>query len=164
MSKESSFDIVSEFDFQELKNAVEQTKKEVATRYDLKGCDIEIELTEDKLTITAENNMQLQSVESILLQKMINRGVSPKILTPTEIAQVGGGRSQKAISLITALDTENAKKISALIRDSKIKVKASIQGDSVRVSGKSKDDLQEVMALLKEAKGIEVALQFTNYR
>lgn len=164
MAKESSFDIVSEFDFQELKNAVEQTKKEVSTRYDLKDADITIDLTESDLTVTAEDNMQLQATESILLQKMINRNVSPKILTLTEPAVVGGGKSQKKIPLIKSLDQDNAKKISALIRDAKLKVKASIQGDSVRVTGKSKDDLQAVMNLLREEKSIEVPLQFTNYR
>ncbi len=164
MAKESSFDIVSEFDFQELKNAVEQTKKEVSTRYDLKDADITIDLTESELTITAEDNMQLQATESIILQKMVNRKVSPKILTPTEPAVVGGGKSQKKIPLIKSLSQENAKKISALIRDAKLKVKASIQGDSVRVTGKSKDDLQSVMNLLREEKSIEVPLQFTNYR
>jgi len=164
MAKESSFDIVSEFDFQELKNAVEQVKKETTTRYDLKTADITIDLTEDTITITAENAMHLQSTESILTQKMVNRKVSPKILDHQEIEMVGGGKAKKIYKLIKSLDQENAKVISKLIRDNVPKVKSSIQGDAVRVSGKSKDDLQAVMGMLKEAKEVKVPLQFTNYR
>lgn len=164
MAKESSFDIVSEFDMQELRNAVEQTKKETATRYDLKGADITIELTDNDLTVTTEDSMQLQAVESILLQKIVNRKVSPKVLAPAETQTVGGGKVQKKHDLVKSLDQENAKKISKMIRDKFPKIKASIQGDTIRVSSKSRDELQAIIKLLQESEDISVPLQFTNYR
>ncbi len=160
---EFSFDIVSEFDFQELRNAIDQTKRETSTRFDLKDSDIEIELNQDAIDLNIASEHQSDAVLGIVIQKIVNRKISPKILDPQKIEASGGMRFRQSIKLIKSLDQENAKKISKFIRDNFPKAKASIQGDTVRISSKSKDDLQAVMNGVKNI-GIEVPLQFTNYR
>ena len=164
MASEHSMDIVVKFDFQELRNAVDQAKREAINRFDLKDANIEIELSDENIKITAPSNIQVESVIDILGKKMLSRNLSQKILKRGEIKEVGGMRVRIEIELIKSLDQENAKNISKMIRDEFSKAKASIQGDSVRVSSKSIDDLQGIMARLKADSSMKVPLEFTNYR
>ncbi|PIQ26334.1 YajQ family cyclic di-GMP-binding protein [bacterium (Candidatus Blackallbacteria) CG17_big_fil_post_rev_8_21_14_2_50_48_46] len=164
MAKESSFDIVSEFEFQELRNAVDQAKKEVQTRYDLKDALAEIELSEDIITLRSEDEMKLNSLREMLVKRVIARKLNPKILKFEETESSLGGKVKQVVTLIKAMDTETAKKVSKLIRDRFKNAKPTIQGESVRVFSKSKDDLQAVMQFLREQEDIEIPLVFNNYR
>jgi len=157
-------DVVSEFDFQELRNAVDQARREATTRYDLKDANIEIDLQDDKIVIDAASEFQTQAVDGIVLQKAINRGVSPKIFKRKKAEAAGGMRFKQEVELVKSLDQENAKKISKIVRDNFPKVKANIQGSTVRLVAKSIDDLQAARKALLEDKSIEVPIQFTNYR
>lgn len=166
MAKECSFDVVSEFDKQELLNAVDQTRREVSSRFDLKDSNSEIELEADKaITITTSDDMKIRNIYDILQSKLVKRNLSIKILDPQGVENALGGRVKQVYNLKKGLTQELAKKIVADIKESKIKVQASIQGDQVRVSGKDKDDLQ---AIIKMHRGNEdkydYPLQFTNYR
>ena len=166
MAKDSSFDIVSEFDRQELLNAVDQVKRDLQSRFDLKNSNSDIELDSDKsITITTSDDMKLRNIYDILQTKLVKRGLSIKILDAQTVENALGGNVRQVYNLKKGLTQELAKKIVADIKDSKLKVQASIQGDQVRVTGKSKDDLQEVIKLLrsKEEK-YDYPLQFTNYR
>jgi len=164
MASDSSMDIVSQFDLQEVRNAFEQTKKEIVVRYDLKDLHIELELTDEKVTITAPSEMSLETAWGILLQKMINRKLSPKVLKKGDLEKIGGNLVRYKIDLIKTLDQEMAKQISKLIRDQFPKAKPSIQGDSVRVSSKSRDELQGIIAMLRAEKTLPLPVDFTNYR
>jgi hypothetical protein len=164
MASDSSMDIVSQFDLQELRNAVDQAKREISVRYDLKDLRIEIELTDELIKITAPSEMSLDTAWDIVLQKLINRKLSPKILKKGEVEKIGGSQVKLEIKLIKTLDQENAKAISKLIRDKCPKVKPSIQGDAVRVTSKSRDELQGVITMLRSEKSLELPLDFTNYR
>lgn len=164
MSSEHSMDVVVNFDFQELRNAVDQTKKEAINRYDLKDAKIEIELNDDDVKVIANSEYQLEAVFGILVKKTVGRNLSPKILDRQKAEEAGGMRYKQQIKLIKALDQETAKEISKKIRDKFPKVKPSIQGDTVRVTSKSIDELQEVMQMLKMDATIKVPLSFTNYR
>ncbi len=166
MAKECSFDIVSEFDKQELVNAVDQVKREVSSRFDLKDSGSEIELEADKsITITTSDDMKLRNIYDILQSKLVKRGLSIRILDPQQIENALGGKVKREIKLKKGLTQELAKKITADIKESKLKVQASIQGDQVRVSGKDKDVLQETIQLLrKNEEKYDYPLQFTNYR
>lgn len=164
MASDASMDIVSQFDLQEVRNAFEQAKKEIVVRFDLKDLGIELELFDDKIKITAPSEMSLNTAWDILLQKIINRKLSPKILEKKEMEKIGGNQVRFEIKLIKTLDQEMAKQISKLIRDNCPKAKPSIQGDTVRVSSKSRDELQAVIAMLRVQKDIALPLEFTNYR
>lgn len=166
MAKDSSFDIVSEFDRQELLNAVDQVKRDLQSRFDLKNSNSDIELDSDKsITITTSDDMKLRNIYDILQTKLVKRGLSIKILDAQAIENALGGNVRQAYNLRKGLTQELAKKIVADIKDSKLKVQASIQGDQVRVTGKSKDDLQEVIKLLRSnEEKYDYPLQFTNYR
>ena len=164
MASEHSMDIVVKFDFQELVNAVDQTKREATNRFDLKDANVEIELSDDVLKITAPSHIQIESVFDILTKKMIGRNLSTKILERKEIQDIGGMRARLEIKLIKALDQENAKKLTKIIREAFPKAKPMIQGDSVRVVSKSIDDLQQIMNVLRSDESIKVPLDFTNYR
>ena len=157
-------DIISQFDLQEVRNAFEQTKKEVVIRYDLKSLDIKVEMTDDKLTITAPSDMALEATWGVLVQKIVNRGLSSQILDRQEMEKCGGNQVRYEIKLIKTLDQETAKKISKLIREQFPKAKSSIQGDTVRVTSKSRDILQAIITMLRAEKSIERPLEFTNYR
>ena len=166
MAKDSSFDIVSEFDFQELVNAVDQAKREIDNRYDLKEKGNDIEMNgQDSLSLVSPDEYSLSSVNEILAVKVSKRGLSPLILDPQKVEDSLGGKVKQVVKLKKGLDTETAKKIVAEIKSTKLKVQSSIQGEQVRVSGKNKDDLQEVISLVRE-KGEQwgLPLQFTNYR
>lgn len=166
MSRDCSFDIVSEFDKQELINAVDQVKREILSRFDLKDSGSEIELEGDKsVTVTTSDDMKLRNIYDILQSKLVKRNISIRILDPQPVENALGGKIRRVYNLRKGLTQELAKKIVADIKISKIKVQASIQGDRVRVSGKDKDNLQEVIRLLrgKEEK-YDYPLQYTNYR
>lgn len=166
MAKDSSFDIVSEFDKQELVNAVDQVKRDITSRFDLKNSKSDVVLDGEKsITITTEDDMKLRNIYDILQSKLVKRGLSIKILDPQKMEDALGGAVRQVYLLRKGLTQELAKKIVADIKDSKIKVQASIQGDQVRVSGKSRDDLQEVIAMLRKNEDkYDYPLQFQNYR
>ena len=165
MPAESTFDIVSEFDRQELVNAIDQTQREIRTRYDLKDSRSELKLGDKDLTITSDSEMHLQAVRDILESKAIRRGLSLKIFDFGEVEEIGGMRVRQVVALKQGIADDLAKKLQKLIKENAPKVQARIQGDALRVGSKSKDDLQGVIRLLKErADEFPVPLQFTNYR
>jgi uncharacterized protein YajQ (UPF0234 family) len=165
MPAESTFDIVSEFDHQELVNAVDQTQREVRTRYDLKDSKTELALGDKELTITTNSEMHLSAVRDILETKAIRRHLSLKIFSYGPIQEISGGRVRQVIALQQGIPEDVAKKLQKLIRDGFPKVQPRIQGDALRVGSKSKDDLQSVIRLVKEHQDdFSVPLQFTNYR
>lgn len=163
MASTSSFDIVSKFDRQELKNAIDQAQREIRTRYDLKDTKTEIELDENEITITTASEYSLQAVKDTLESKLISRKLSLKILDYQDAEEASGARMRQVIKLKEGLKDDIAKKISMQIRDEFKKVTPQIQGDTIRVQAKSRDDLQAVIQLLKES-DYPVALQFVNYR
>jgi cyclic-di-GMP-binding protein len=163
MAAENSFDIACKVDMQEVANAVNQAKREIETRYDLKGTKNEITQEKMELVIASGDEMKLKAVLDILQSKLHRRGVDLKALTIGEPETAAGGTLKQKITLQDGIPMEKAKEIVRLIKDSKIKVQASIQEKQVRVSGKNRDDLQAVIALVK-GKDLGVALQFTNYR
>ena len=159
-----TFDIVSEVDKTEVKNAVDQTNKEVGTRFDFKGTDARIEQAELVLTVFAENEFQLDQVQDILNAKLAKRGVDIKCLEISDkIEKISGNKVKRACTIKVGVEIELAKKIVKLIKDSKMKVQASIQGDTVRISGKNRDDLQEAIAFSKKSI-TDFPLQFQNFR
>lgn len=166
MAKDCSFDVVSEFDKQELVNAVDQVKRDVASRFDLKDSGSSVELEGDKaITITTSDDMKLRNIYDILQTKLVKRNLSTRILDPQPAENALGGKVRQFINLKKGLNQELAKRIVADIKETKKKVQASIQGDQVRVSGKDKDDLQEVIRLLRSnEEKYDYPLQFTNYR
>jgi len=165
MAKQNSFDIVSEVDFAEVKNAVNQATKEVLQRYDLKssGSTIDFDEKEGTLTLGSADEYSIGAVKDVLIQKMVRRGVSPRALSWSNIEPAGGNRVRQTVTLQQGIPMEKAKEIVKIIKNEKLKVQAAIQGDTVRVTGKSRDDLQYVMALLKE-EDLEIDMSFTNYR
>ncbi|MFB0841120.1 YajQ family cyclic di-GMP-binding protein [Paenibacillus oleatilyticus] len=163
MSSENSFDIVSKLDLQEMNNAINQAEKEIATRFDFKGSKSSITLEKEELVIVSDDDFKLQNVLDILQSKMAKRGISLKNLEYGKVEPAAGSTVRQRIKVKQGIDQDNAKKINVLIRDSKLKVKSQIQGDQIRVTGKSKDDLQQVMALLRKA-DLSLDLQFINFR
>lgn len=166
MAKDCSFDIVSEFDRQELVNAVDQVKRDVASRFDLKDSNSSVELEADKaITVTTADEMKLKNIYDILQSKLVKRNISIKVLDPQPIENALGGNVRQVYKLKKGLTQDLAKKIVADIKDMKKKVQASIQGDQVRVSGKDKDELQNVIQTLRKNEDkYDYPLQFTNYR
>jgi hypothetical protein len=163
MASTFSFDIVSDFDRQELVNAIDQTKRDVQSRYDLKDTKTEIELGEDAIVINTDSEFTLDSVHTVMQQRAAKRNLSLKIFDYGKVESASGNRVRQEIKLKKGISQEIAKQITKLIRDEFKKVQGSIQGDAVRVSAKSKDDLQAVMQRMKQEE-FPVALQFTNYR
>ncbi len=163
MASTFSFDIVSDFDWQELVNAVDQTEREIKARYDLKDTKTTVELTKEGLTIQTDREFTLKAVHTILQQKAAKRQLSLKIFDYGAVESASGNRVKQVIQLRRGINSELAKEISKLIRTEFKKVQAAIQGDAVRVTAKSKDDLQAVIQRLKTA-DYPVPLQFTNYR
>jgi len=166
MAKECSFDVVSEFDKQELVNAVDQTKRDIISRFDLKNSKSDIELEGDKsITITSSDDMKLRNILDILQTKLVKRNLSIKILDAQKLESALGGTVRQVFNLRKGLTQELAKKVVSNIKESKIKVQTSIQGDQVRVIGKDKDDLQAVIQLLRDSsEEYDAPLQFQNYR
>lgn len=163
MSSENSFDIVSKLDFQELNNAINQAEKEIATRFDFKNSKSKIELDKEELVVLSDDEFKLQNVLDILQSKMAKRGISLKNLEYGKVEPAASSTVRQRIKVKQGIDQDNSKKINVLIRDSKLKVKSQIQGDQIRVTGKSKDDLQQVMQLLRKA-DLPLELQFVNFR
>ncbi|MEW5943793.1 MAG: YajQ family cyclic di-GMP-binding protein [Pseudomonadota bacterium] len=158
-----SFDIVSEVDKQELRNAVEQANKEIGTRFDFKGSDARVEQAEYVLTVYADDDFKLGQVLDILTQKLLKRGIDVKCLDKGKIEKVSGNKVKQTVTVKTGVESELAKKIVKLVKDSKLKVQASIQGEAVRVTGAKRDTLQETIALVKKSI-TDFPLQFGNFR
>ena len=165
MAKDSSFDVVSDYDVAEMTNAVDQAQRELSTRYDFRGTSAAIEFAEGKtgIKLTGDSQNQLNSILDVLQSKLIKRGISLKVLDTTAAPEQGGKEMRWTLSFKKGLDQEKAKKTTKTIRDSFPKVKTQIQGDEVRVSSSSRDDLQAVIALLKQ-QDFDFPLSFTNYR
>ncbi len=163
MAGDCSFDIVSQFDEQELVNAIDQTRREVSTRYDLKDTKTEIIHNKDNITIVTDGSLTLRNVRDVLETKAVRRGLSLKIFKPGKEENAASGRIRQVIQLQQGLSQELAKEISKHIRETYPKVRPQVQGDAIRVMAKSRDELQSVIALLKQ-KDYPVALQYINYR
>ncbi|MBW4619957.1 MAG: YajQ family cyclic di-GMP-binding protein [Cyanosarcina radialis HA8281-LM2] len=163
MAATYSFDIVSEFDRQELVNAVDQTVRELKSRYDLKDTQTTVELGAEAITVNTDSEFTLDAVHTLLQTKTAKRNLSLKIFDYGKVESASGNRVRQEIKLRQGIGQEIAKQITKLIKDEFKKIQASIQGDSVRVSAKSKDELQAVIQRLKQ-EDLPVALQFTNYR
>ncbi len=158
-----SFDTVCEADFVEVKNAVENSAKEIGTRFDFKGSSAGIELKDKEITLFGDADFQLQQVEEILRNKLTKRNVDVRFLDKGSVQKVGGDKVKQVIKVRNGIEQELAKKIQKLIKDSKMKVQAAIQGDAVRITGAKRDDLQAAMALLKKDV-TDVPLSFNNFR
>ncbi len=167
MAKDFSFDIESDFDMMEMTNALDQTKREISQRYDFKGTDSTIDFDEEKkgLVLTGDSDYKVDAMMDIIESKMVKRALSLKILdksSPKEYAS--GDRIRQKITFKKGMDSDKAKRISKIIRDTYPQAKAQVQGDTIRVFSGSKDDLQGVMQLLRSDESIDIPLQFTNYR
>ena len=158
-----SFDVVSEANQVEVKNAVDQANKEIGTRFDFKGSDARIEQKERELTAYADSDFQLGQVRDVLTSKMSKRNVDVRFLDIGKIEKIGGDKVKQVIKVKNGIESEAAKKIQRIIKDSKIKVQASIQGDTLRVQGAKRDDLQATIALLKKDV-TDLPLEFNNFR
>lgn len=160
---ESSFDVVSKVDLQEVKNAIGQAMKEIDTRYDLKGTGSKVELSGEEIVLTSADEYKIKAVRDVLETRLVKRNVPLKALTYGTIEMALGQTARQKVSLQKGIPTEQAREIVKLVKGTKLKVQASIQSDQVRVTGKSRDDLQAVMGALK-ASNLGIDMQFTNYR
>ncbi|MED3551522.1 YajQ family cyclic di-GMP-binding protein [Cytobacillus praedii] len=163
MSKESSFDIVSKVDFSEVTNAINIAMKEIQTRYDFKGSKSTISLDKEELVLISDDEFKLDQLKDVLFSKMIKRGIPVKNLDYGKLEGASGGTVRQRAKIAQGIDKENAKKINLLIKNSGLKVKSQVQDDQVRVTGKNRDDLQKIIAAVKEA-DLTVDVQFVNYR
>lgn len=163
MAGEFSFDIVSDFDRQELVNAVDQTRREMAQRYDLKNAKGTLELEKDAMVVSAPSDMTLRAIVDVLESRMVRRGLDLKILDFGPLENASGGGVRQRLALRRGISQDLARDITKLIRDAVPKVKTQVQGDAVRVSSKSKDELQRVIATVKQ-RDYDIPLQFQNYR
>jgi len=165
MAQENSFDIVSKVEVQEVRNAIDQALKEIKQRFDLKDSHstITLEDSDKEIRLASANEYKLEAVKEILGQKMVKRGISLKNLSYEELEEASGSSVRQTIKLQQGIPIEKAKEIVRVVKDSKLKAQASIQGDTVRVSSKDRDDLQTIISLLR-GKDLGVELQFTNYR
>ena len=160
---DSSFDVVSSVDMQEMKNAIGQAMKEITTRFDLKGTGSNIELAGDQVVLTSNEEGKIKAVRDVLEGRLVKRNVPLKALTFGAIEKALGGTARQVITLQKGIPSEKAREIVKIIKGSKLKVQASIQGEQVRVSGKNRDDLQSVIRMLKDT-DLGIDMQFTNYR
>ncbi|MEG0921664.1 MAG: YajQ family cyclic di-GMP-binding protein [Comamonas sp.] len=158
-----SFDVVCEADFVEVKNAVENSAKEIGTRFDFKGTSAGIELKDKEITMFGDADFQLQQVEEILRNKLTKRNVDVRFLDKGSVQKMGGDKVKQVIKVRNGIEQEMSKKIQKLIKDTKMKVQAAIQGDAVRITGAKRDDLQAAMAMLKKDV-TDVPLSFNNFR
>ncbi len=167
MAKDSSFDVVSEIDLQELRNAVDQAHREISTRFDFKdtGSDLDLSIQTDNVTITARSNTEqkVKDVVRVLEEKLVKRKIATKALQKGNIEPAAGGTARQTMTITQGISTEKAREIVKFIKDQKLKAQVAIQGDQVRVSSKSRDILQDVIASLKEH-DFGIPLQFVNYR
>ena len=157
-----SFDIVSKVDEHELSNAVDQANREITTRFDFKGIEASFSLDKEDITLKAPSEFQVQQMEDILRGKLVKREIDVRSLDPQKV-ETNLSEARQTIKVIQGISQENAKKIVKKIKDEKLKVQASIQGDQVRVTGKKRDDLQSVMSMLKDS-DLELSLQYDNFR
>ncbi|MEP6924802.1 MAG: YajQ family cyclic di-GMP-binding protein [Pyrinomonadaceae bacterium] len=163
MAKENSFDIASEVDYAEVTNAINQTVKEVGQRFDFKGSKATVELEDKNLVLSAEDDTRLRNMNDILQSKLVKRNVPLKALTYEKAEPAAGGSVRQKVTIQQGIPTDKAKEVVKFIKDEKFKVQASIQGDTVRISGKDRDTLQEVIAALKK-KDFGIDMQFNNFR
>lgn len=163
MAQEFSFDVVSKTDPQEILNAIQQAKKEIQTRFDFKGSKSEISMKEEEIELLSDDEVKLKSVRDILEDKMVKRKVPLKALDYQKVDQASMGTVRQRVKIVQGIETDKAKAIVRTLKDAKVKVQASIQGDQVRVTGKNKDDLQKAIQLIKEG-DYGIPLQFVNYR
>jgi len=167
MAKESSFDVVSEVDLQEVRNAVDQASREISQRYDFKGTNSSIELAEDSgtnvLRVHSNTDQKVKDCVKVLEEKLVRRKIALKALVHGKIEQAAGGTARQTLTLNQGISTDKAKEIVKYVKDMKVKAQGSVQGDQVRISAKSRDTLQDIIAALKE-KDFGIPLQFTNYR
>ena len=163
MAKESSFDIVSKVDFSEVTNAINIAMKEIQTRYDFKGSKSNVTLDKEELVLISDDEFKLDQLKDVLFSKMIKRGIPVKNLDYGKLEGASGGTVRQRAKIAQGIDKENAKKINLLIKNSGLKVKSQVQDDQVRVTGKNRDDLQKIIAAVKEA-DLTVDVQFVNYR
>jgi len=163
MAKENSFDIVSKTDYAEVTNALNQTTKEISQRFDFKGSNATVEILGKDLQLSAEDETKLRNMNDILQSKLVKRGISLKALDYEKIEPAAGGTVRQTVKIQQGIPIEKAKEVVRFIKDAKFKVQASIQGETVRVSGKDRDTLQEVMAKLK-ANDFGIDMKFDNYR
>lgn len=167
MAKDSSFDVVSEVDLQEVRNAVDQASREISQRYDFKGTDSSVELAEDGgaqvLRIHSNTEQKVKDCVKMLEEKLVKRKIALKAVSHGKIEQAAGGTARQTLTLNQGISTEKAKEIVKYVKDMKVKAQGSVQGEQVRVSAKSRDTLQDIIASLKE-KDFGIPLQFTNYR
>ncbi len=157
-----SFDIVSEVDAHEITNSVDQTNREISNRFDLKGTGAKVELNDTEIQLTADNEFQLEQVMEVMRTKFAKRGVDTGALDPQEV-ETNLSEARQTVRIVQGIDTDIAKKIVKIVKGSKIKVQSSIQGEKVRITGKKRDDLQQVISLLKE-ENLSIPLQFNNFR
>jgi cyclic-di-GMP-binding protein len=158
-----SFDTVCEPDLTEVKNAVENTSKEIGTRFDFKGTSAAVELKDKEITLIGDADFQLQQIDDVLRNKLTKRSVDVRYLDVGDVQKIGGDKVKQVIKIKTGIESKDAKKITQLVKDSKMKVQASIQGESVRITGAKRDDLQAAMALIKKDL-TEMPLSFNNFR
>ena len=158
-----SFDVVSQVDMQEVRNALDQTQREISTRFDFKGSDARVEQKERELTAFADDEFKLGQVKDVLVSKMAKRNVDVRFLEYGKIEKIGGDKVKQVVTVKKGVSGDLAKKIVKLVKDSKIKVQASIQGDAVRVTGTKRDDLQSVIAMLRKDV-TDTPLDFNNFR
>jgi uncharacterized protein YajQ (UPF0234 family) len=160
-----SFDVVSRVDMQEMDNAVNQVKKEIITRFDFRGSktDIDLDRKDGKITVNTEDEMKLRAVKDMLIAKVVRRSIEAEALVFGEHEKAGGDMVRQIVTITNGIDMETARKAVKLIKDTKLKVQAAIQGEEVRITGKSRDDLQDAIHTLKEA-DLGVPLQFVNFR
>lgn len=163
MAQDFSFDVVSETDMQEVTNAIQQAQKELAQRFDFKGSKSSIELTAGEIVLVSDDEGKLRSVREVVEGKLVKRKVSLKALEYGKLEDASMGTVRQKAKIVQGIETEKSKAIVRTIKDAKLKVQASIQSDQVRVTGRSKDDLQKAMSLLRE-NDFGIPLQFTNYR
>jgi uncharacterized protein YajQ (UPF0234 family) len=163
VSGEVSFDVVSEFDAMEMRNALDQVRRETAQRYDFRGATVDLEQGKDELVLVTDDEFRANAVKDLILSKAVRRGLSLKVFEFGPVEPAGGNKVRQKITLHHGLPEDLAKRLQKLIRDEFPKVKSQIQGDAVRVSGKSKDDLQRVIVRLRGLDEV-VELQFENYR
>ena len=166
MAKEHYFDISAKLDMMEMKNAIEQAKKEVATRFDFKGIMVDIELNEKAktLSLSSSSDSKIDALKDIVISKMIKRGLSPKSLDEVKTEGISGGNIKIIYRIVDSIEKDEAKKIIKAIKDAKLKVTPSIQGDEIRVSGKKIDDLQAVIALVRKMDELKAPLTFGNFK
>ena len=158
-----SFDVVSEVDQHELSNAIDQMNREIGNRYDFKGSDAKIDFSNDALNLEAESEFQINQIEEIIYQKLAKRGIDTRCLDKGKIEE-RGKRAYQVIKVRQGLNSDLARKMVKMVKDMKMKVQAAVQGDQLRITGKKRDDLQQVMAMFKAAENIDMPLQYTNFR